>query len=436
MSFNMLRKWRLELTLGILVSLTIFAILGEKYILQSTIVITPESHYTVRAYDDVPSGGNSSIELLDKSGFEWRCTVRDKYAYPFCEVEVFFDPNRMHGVDLRNYSKIRVWLDYTGPSKTLRMYLRDYDPLYSNLQDTSSTKYNMIEFSADMLKNRMVEFSLSDFFVANWWVANYKIPPELSHPQFENTTIFEIQTGTANALGDYHFKLHRVELIGQQFTTEKWYLFILVTWLCIFIVFLAYRIARLTKEVRLERKRARELTEVNTLLDAHAHQLEERTKMDALTGAFNRQGVEDALRIGLGEWRRQKKPLSLVLMDIDFFKKINDTHGHAVGDYVLAEVSQIVKTHIRTNDLFARWGGEEFLLVCRNTQIEHASLVAEKIRTLIASHKFDHDVDVTASFGVATLRANETLEQLFNTADQALYRAKNEGRNRVIVHQS
>jgi len=120
-------------------------------------------------------------------------------------------------------------------------------------------------------------------------------------------------------------------------------------------------------------------------------------------------------------------------MDIDHFKKINDTYGHTIGDYVLAEVSQIVKTHIRGNDLFARWGGEEFLLVCRNTQIEQARLVAEKIRLLIASYEFDHDINASASFGVATLRANETLEQLFNAADKALYQAKNEGRNRVVT---
>ncbi|HEX2586533.1 MAG TPA: hypothetical protein VHL14_15525, partial [Steroidobacteraceae bacterium] len=304
------RSWRLEITLGILVLITIGAVLGEKYILHSTIVITPESNYTVRAYDDVPSGGNSSIELLSTSGFEWRCTVRDKYAYPFCEVEVFFDPNRIHGVDLRNYSKIRLWLDYEGPNKTLRVYLRNFDPMYSKVEDTSSTKYNQIEFSTELLKNQMVEFSLSDFFVANWWVVNYKIPPELSHPQFENTTIFEIQTGNTNALGDHHFKLHRVELIGQQISTEKWYLAILVAWLCIFITFLGYRIALLTREVRRQRKRARELAEVNSLLDAHAQQLEEKTRTDALTGAFNRQGVDEALQIGLSEWRQQKKPLS------------------------------------------------------------------------------------------------------------------------------
>jgi len=122
-------------------------------------------------------------------------------------------------------------------------------------------------------------------------------------------------------------------------------------------------------------------------------------------------------------------------MDIDHFKKINDNYGHAVGDYVLAEVSQIVKQHIRGNDLFARWGGEEFVLVCRNTPIDQARLVAEKIRLLIADREFDNDLRVSASFGVATLHSNETLEQLFKAADEALYKAKNEGRNKVVIVQ-
>ncbi len=431
------RIWRLEITLGILVLLTLAAIWGEKYILRSTIVITPDSHYTVRAYDDVPNGGNSSIELLDTSGFEWRCTVRDKYAYPFCEVELFFDPNRLHGVDLRNYNKIRVWLDYEGPSKTLRMYLRDFDPLYSKIEDTSSTKYNQIEFSTDLLKNRMIEFSLSDFFVANWWIVDYKIPPGLSHPQFENTVIFEIQTGSTNALGEHHFHLHRVELIGQQFSTEKWYLIIITIWLCIFMTVLVYRIARLAKEVRLQKKRTGNLAEVNALLDTHTWELEEKAvdDSDTPTGVFNRHGIAEALQIGLGEWRQQKKPLSLVLMDIDHFRNINDQHGHTVADYVLAEVTSIVKAHIRNNDLFARWDGEEFLLICRNTQIDQARMVAEKVRLLIANYNFNHDIKITASFGVATLRTNETLQQLFDAANKALRVAKSDGKNRVVIAQ-
>jgi diguanylate cyclase (GGDEF)-like protein len=242
-----------------------------------------------------------------------------------------------------------------------------------------------------------------------------------------------VQTGSKEPLGEHNFQLQKVELVGQRLTTEKWYLFIMSSWLGIFVIFLGYRIASLNNQVRSQKKRESELLEINSLLDLRGKQLEEKSKTDSLTGAFNRQGIEDAIRIGLWEWRSQKKPLSLILIDIDHFKKINDEYGHAIGDHVLSALSNIVKQHIRSNDLFARWGGEEFVLLCRDTKIEQATLIAEKIRELIASFAFKDNVQVTASFGVATLHANETLEQLFNHADKALYEAKHQGRNRVIV---
>ena len=296
-----------------------------------------------------------------------------------------------------------------------------------------STKYNQIEFSTDLLKDQPLEFSLNDFFVADWWLLEFNIPPKLRQPQFDNIIMIEVQTGSKEPLGEHNFQLKKVELIGQRLTTEKWYLFIMSSWLGIFVIFLGYRIASLNSQVRSQKKRESELLEINSLLDVRSKQLEEKSKTDLLTGAFNRQGIEDAIRIGLWEWRSQKKPLSLILIDIDHFKKINDEHGHAIGDHVLSTLSNIVKQHIRSNDLFARWGGEEFVLLCRDTKIDQASLIAEKIRELIASFVFKDNMLVTASFGVATLNANETLEQLFNNADKALYDAKHQGRNRVVV---
>ncbi len=429
----MLSKWRLEIILVVLVLLTLLAIVAEKKILQATMLITPQSGELIELYDDSRAGGNSHAEIVNLQNFQWRCTLKDKYAYPHCGFEIIFDPKREHGLDLSHFNKVRLWLDYQGPNKSLRIYLRNFDPRYSSVDIEPSTKYNQIEFSTDLLKDQPLEFSLKDFFVADWWLLEFNIPPKLRHPQFDNIIMIEVQTGSKDPLGEHNFQLKKVELIGQRLTTEKWYLFIMSSWLGVFVIFLGYRIASLNSQVRSQKKRESELLEINSLLDVRSKQLEEKSKTDSLTGAFNRQGIEDAIRIGLWEWRSQKKPLSLVLIDIDHFKKINDVHGHAVGDYVLSTLSNIVKQHIRSNDLFARWGGEEFVLLCRDTKIEQASLIAEKIRELIASFAFKDNVQVTASFGVATLNANETLEQLFNNADKALYDAKHQGRNRVIV---
>jgi len=429
----MLTKWRLEIILVALVLLTLLAIVAEKKILQAAMVITPQSGYFLEAYSDTRNGGNSQAEIINAQNFQWRCVLKDKYPYPYCGFEIIFDPNRQQGLDFSHFTKIRLWLDYEGNNKTLRVYLRNFDPRYSTVDIEPSTKYNQIEFSTDLLKEQPLEFSLKDFFVADWWLVEYNIPPKLSHPQFDNIIMIEIQTGSKEPLGEHNFQLKKIELVGQRLTTEKWYLLIMSAWLGIFVIFLGYRIASLTTQVRSQKKRESELLEINSLLDVRSKQLEEKSKTDSLTGAFNRQGIEDAIRVGLWEWRSQKKPLSLILMDIDHFKKINDQYGHAIGDHVLYSLSNIVKQHIRTNDLFARWGGEEFVLLCRDTKIDHASLIAEKIRELIANFAFDNNVRVTASFGVATLNDNETLEQLFNNADKALYEAKHQGRNKVIV---
>lgn len=429
----MFAKWRLEMILIALVLLTLLAIIAEKKILQASRSISPQDGYAIEVYDDRRSGGNSRAEMIDPNQFQWRCTLKNKFNYPYCGFEIFFDPKRERGVDLSHYAKIRLWLDYTGPNKTLRVYLRNFDPLYSTLGVEASTKYNQVEFSTDLLKNPYLEFSLNDFFVADWWLIEFNIPPELRHPQFDNIIMVEVQTGSKEPLGEHNFRLKKVELVGQRLATEQWYLLIMMAWLGIFVIFLGYRIATLTNQVRSQKKREAELLEINSLLDLRGKQLEEKSKTDSLTGAFNREGIEEAIRIGLWEWRSQKKPLSLILMDIDYFKKINDQYGHSVGDHVLATLSNIVKQYIRSNDLFARWGGEEFVLVCRDTKIEQASLIADKMRELIASFAFNGNIQVTASFGVATLNAHETLEQLFSNADKALYEAKHQGRNRVVI---
>jgi len=423
-----------EIILGLLVILTILAIVGEEQILEQHLIIDNNSELALNLYNDSENGGNSSFYLDDEKNMQWHCILREGYAYPHCGFEVLFDKERTDGVDLGHYNKIRLWLDYSGPSQTVRISLRNFDPLYSKKEILQSTKYNQIEFNVSLLDG-VAEFSLKDFFVANWWVLENKIPPQLSHPQFDNITIFEVQTGSGQPLGRHEFHLHKVEFIGQALSTADWYLAIMMFWLGIILCFLAYRIIKLKDQVVIQRKRESELLEINELLDTRSKELEIKAKTDPLTGAFNRLGIEEAISLGLQEWRKYHKPLSLVMIDIDHFKQVNDLHGHDIGDQVLSNLSNIVQQHIRTQDLLARWGGEEFVLVCRDTDIESAHALADKLRELIAKQTLHNNITITASFGVATLKTHENLEQLFKAADTALYKAKAAGRNVVVVDQ-
>lgn len=153
---------------------------------------------------------------------------------------------------------------------------------------------------------------------------------------------------------------------------------------------------------------------------------------DPLTKIYNRKGLLDILKQKIGEVKRYKRELSVIFFDIDHFKQINDKYGHVVGDKVLQELSKTVSENIRKSDIFARWGGEEFLILLPETSKEQAVVLAEKLRETIADQKFEKVQKVTCSFGVTELQKNDSLEDLLKRVDKLLYKAKSLGRNIVI----
>ncbi len=174
-------------------------------------------------------------------------------------------------------------------------------------------------------------------------------------------------------------------------------------------------------------------TETNDLRERLAES-QARARVDALTGVPNRLALEDQLHREFERARRHKHPFSYAVLDLDFFKVINDTYGHAAGDKVLQQVARFCTKVLRTNDFFARYGGEEFVMLLPDTAAEDAVTVANKLRETIAKLRFHHGgerVNVSLSVGVAGLREGDTPVSLFERADQALYRAKQNGRDRV-----
>ena len=161
----------------------------------------------------------------------------------------------------------------------------------------------------------------------------------------------------------------------------------------------------------------------------------EMAMRDPLTGAFNRRALDNALDREVELARRQNLPLSLIVIDIDHFKRINDAHGHAFGDDVLVAVSQTIANAIRRCDLFFRFGGEEFVVLASHASEDGAALLAERVRESIAAINLvrGQEVQVTVSAGIADLRAGDDGRSLFGRADDALYEAKIAGRNRCII---
>ena len=171
------------------------------------------------------------------------------------------------------------------------------------------------------------------------------------------------------------------------------------------------------------------------------HEITVRTQMqeelqhlaatDTLTGLRNRRAVSAFTEMEIKRAERYGDALSLIMFDIDHFKRINDTFGHLVGDEVLILVAKLISERIRASEVLGRWGGEEFILVLPQTDMENAVHLAGELRTLMQAYVFPHVGIVTASFGVTQFAPGDSMDSLLHRADIALYRAKECGRNRV-----
>ncbi len=193
-----------------------------------------------------------------------------------------------------------------------------------------------------------------------------------------------------------------------------------------------------------------ELEELNAMLDARVRErtraleeanqlLESLSTTDALTGISNRRNFDHSLQHEVARSIRYDTRLSLIMLDIDLFKNVNDTFGHVFGDEVLKSIGYLLKTRLRSNDICARYGGEEFVILLPETSSEAAFYVAEKLRKLIAGYDISQGgatTRVTVSLGVAQFDPARMPEErrLVECADQAMYEAKHQGRNRTVVY--
>ncbi|MCK8515445.1 diguanylate cyclase [Methylonatrum kenyense] len=189
-----------------------------------------------------------------------------------------------------------------------------------------------------------------------------------------------------------------------------------------------YPLKEIEDRTRVLERMVQERTEA---LEKAQRRLERLAVTDTMTGLFNRAKADDVLSDEIRRRERSTEPLSVVLMDVDHFKSINDRYGHHAGDRVLRELATLLLERSRQSDCLGRWGGEEFLLICPATDAAGAGVLAEALRKVVAQTAFSIDHPITLSFGVAEYRLSDTPEQLVDRADQAMYRAKRNGRNRV-----
>ncbi len=169
-------------------------------------------------------------------------------------------------------------------------------------------------------------------------------------------------------------------------------------------------------------------------LKCHNHALLHLARTDLLTQAHNRLHISELLRIELERCERYQRHLGVILIDIDHFKQVNDQFGHSMGDRILVETVQAIRQSLRSCDAIGRWGGEEFLLLCPESDLKAVTLLAERVRSAVEQFPFTSQRVHTISLGATTWQPNDSAMTLIDRADQALYEAKNSGRNRACYH--
>jgi len=219
--------------------------------------------------------------------------------------------------------------------------------------------------------------------------------------------------------------------IKKQLDNQLHDLFIMMVGLLFLSIPFAYLFARAPLKLEEEIEKRDKLLVEQSEIKTQNKILKNKAYFDNLTKIYNRNKFEELFEFEIIRQKRYKGSLSIAVLDIDHFKDVNDTYGHLIGDEILVLVAKIVTESIRKIDIFARWGGEEFIVVFPQTKLEGAIIASNMLREKI--HNIEHDSvkDITVSFGVTTYQENDTLTSLFNRCDEALYIAKNSGRNCV-----
>ena len=414
-----------------LLIITIIAILLQRFSLNTSILLTPENTENVRFIGDKALGGESSVTLTTEDN-KWLLTCNIKksnYGWPFCELAIHFfeegntDVNQ--GLNLSTYSQVHVKAKYlNSPESSIRFQLRSFNTKYSQITNSDTWKYVGIEYWPQNQKSTTI-IPMKSLQVATWWLNQQKIPIQHSAPEFKNVMVLELATGNNMAQRQHLLEVEYIKFTGKLFTNGQVFFSLILVWVTAAIIVLYQNITHSRSKLTHSKLKAQELTQLNKLLNVETQVLKDKAERDPLTGALNRAGIQPV-------FTKELKKLSLIFIDIDHFKTINDTHGHAIGDEILKEFSKSLNENCRSTDLLARWGGEEFLLVCPNTVLSDAFALAQNLRSIISQKSWVNNIKMTSSFGVAQ-RGDESASDFIERADKALYDAKARGRNQVVL---
>lgn len=399
----------------------------QHYGMNTSLEIPLSSSSRVKAFNDDINGGRSVGRLSftdDRPAMECQIIRSDTFA--FCGLKILLGDGD-DGVDLSGMDRLVLDLEYHSRfHDTLLVYLNNREGYY-NREIIRANQLTLVPDSG----RRTYSMNINDLHVPSWWVFQQSSGTPL-RPRIDNVSELQISTGDNTQPRDVQFSVHSVTLTGKWISSQQLLTGLALFWSVVAVVQIFLLAIELNKKYKVSRSRAEDLNHINQFLKIERDRMESMAKNDALTGCLNRNGLSDILTSIIQSHKQSSDQTSLILLDIDHFKRVNDQFGHSEGDRVLKNLANLIHEHVRDSDYLVRWGGEEFALICTNTTLEGSQYLAENLCKRIAAATLTEKTAITASFGVAQLKV-PNVELWFKAADKALYQAKANGRNGVVV---
>jgi diguanylate cyclase (GGDEF)-like protein len=427
----------------VLVLATILAILAYPYIPQRTLEIFPGSGVHWGAFTDSFAGGNTKFTYKQEDMSAIECIMGDAGSMSLCGNACTFANNMAvtHDqlmsdlafatkvspqitMDLSGYSGVWIDIDYRGPASFIYLSLQNHEPALDLPDPVRQLRPQSVGISTSELR-KPVYVRFKDFHVSDWWVKQFALHRTESGTFFERTRSVVVEIKDQQAGTKHYLEVRSIKFVGEWISKENSYLAITIAFAALLSLEGASRIIGLYRKHRAAQKSLDALNEYNQQLQSVAFR-------DELTQLLNRRAIHEVVRKSLD--LKSERGIAIIVIDIDHFKKFNDTYGHALGDKVLINVAQSLKQASRHYDQIARWGGEEFVILTRESQLENLLAYAEKLRETVASKPVFEEgspnpIFVTISLGITISSIEEGFDAALERADKALYRSKENGRN-------
>ena len=405
--------------------ISILLVMVYDWLPERVVQLYPIENSVLSIFSDEGVGGKSRAIWLDQNQSEFQCTVPPSDTLQFCGGSIIWWQNEgPQTYDFSDFDRLRLDVAYRGQADNLVVNLYN-QPVNPAAQGVTSEPKAMSVNVRTRDFSKPVEVLFRDFRVADWWVKQFNISREMAHVEKDNVSSIGIASSVSSDNQTDIIKIRGIYALGVYFSKETLYASLLVLWASLLVSEALFHYWALHRRV------ARDAAKLQTLSEMSA-KYKVKAETDKLTGLSNREGLAQTLKAI--EQNQAQDHYALLLIDVDHFKKLNDQHGHNVGDLVLEELARLINNSIRSTDLLSRWGGEEFVLLFRYAKREDVYPFAEKIRLEVASARFAGTLDlaITVSIGCALMAQHEKFEQTFKIADQALYSAKRGGRNQTI----